>query len=297
MNRLRRHPLFFATIIGCGLLGLGEIGWLAAQVRAADRATRQLQLRRREANALVASAPPPTAANAALIESGLAAARRTRDALRAGLAGPPENADSRPPSTRPADAYFELAGYVERMRAHAQRAGVRLEAGEHFGFSDYARSGPGPDSIMAVHRERLAAERLLETLFAARPSRLLSVQREAPPLAEVASGARSDGNGSLDTFDFPAWLTVRVPGLVNATGFRISFTGTTAVLRDWLNRLVASEATFVVRSVEVDRAQDPEEAALPSADSSRPWVRHADSRFTVTLEQIELAPPPAAPDA
>jgi hypothetical protein len=26
-------------------------------------------------------------------------------------------------------------------------------------------------------------------------------------------------------------------------------------------------------------------------------VRHADSRFTVTLEQIELAPPPAAPDA
>lgn len=295
MNRLRRHPLFFAVLILSGVFALGEAWCLVAQIRAAGRAQRRLGLKRREASALAGVEPAPSEQNAKTIASDLGAARQALAAMRGALTARSGARDADPAPARPADAYFDIAEYVERMRDQAGQSAVTVRPDERFGFADYANTGPEPDLIPTVHRERVVAEYLLATLFAARPSQLIGLQRERP--VEPAAATRGEGRGSADTFDVPSSVTARLPGFVDATGFRVSFVGTTAVLRDWLNRLATFERPVVVRSVEVERAADAGTTADDGPEAARPLVPRARSRFTVTLEAINLPPPPAAPGA
>jgi len=319
MNFLRNHPLFGGGLILLGVLCVAEVVF-AVMFRGEASETRELlSMRRAELEGTAMQRPFPSPENAAAVEADLENSRQVVEAMRGSLRGSPERAVailSAPPSSR-TDAFFDLARFVERHRDRATAAGVTIRADERFGFGLYANEGPEPDLIPAVHRQKAIADYLLGVLFDARLRELVSVQREParipgtegrPDIVEIAP----PNDPTFFTVD--PRVTARVPGFVDSTGFRITFVGQTGALRDFLNRLAAFELPVLVRSVEIEPMPEPQRAqgSAPSAPSLAslfgspvqssagpavptgpvPIVSQNLSRFTVTVESIELVAPP-----
>jgi hypothetical protein len=297
--------------------------------------------------------PPPTRDVAKSIEADLARAEQALAAMEAELKGRGPAAErlrnAKVPAAR-TDAYFDLATFVERMRDTARKHDVDLKPeAARFGFAAYANEGPDTDHIEPVFRQRQVAQYLLEALLEAKPRALLAVKREAPLTkqekkmreeARLAAEAGGQPDASLeitmpegpDYFQIDSRASARVPGFVDANAFRFVFTGQTAALRQFLNRLAGFELPVLVREVEVDVASGEEAAAStdetpasseasPAAPASvvlsldpaapkpppkkaptrvstaTPIVSKALSKFTVTVEFIELVPPAAAAEA
>lgn len=177
-----------------------------------------------------------------------------------------------------------------------------------------------PRSIFSVKRERTVTKAEREARAAA------AANGEAPP----PDASADSGEDSPDYFAIDPRVTARVPGFVDTTPFRFVFTGQTSALRTFLNRLAAFDLPVLVREVEVEAAT-PEEAAaqaakegegdaapapasvaLPTtpvakaaaaksaANAARvsaavPIVAKPLSKFTVTVEFVELVTPPPPP--
>lgn len=320
MNLLRDHPLFGGALILFGVLCIAEIALALKHRGEAAEAGQLLDARRAELAGTAMQRPFPSPENAAAIEADLEDSRRVVEAMRTSLRGSTERAgaiSSSPPASR-TDAFFDLARFVERNRERAASAGVAIRADERFGFGLYANEGPEPDLIPAVHRQKAIVGFLLGVLFDARLRELVSVQREVaripgqegrPDIVEIAPP------NDATFFAVDPRVTARVPGFVDSTGFRITFVGQTGALRDFLNRLAAFELPVLVRSVEIEPMPEPQRAqgaapggtSLASLFGSRaqsgagpvvptgpvPIVSQNLSRFTVTVESIELVAPPA----
>jgi len=176
-----------------------------------------------------------------------------------------------------------------------------------------------PRAVLAVQRERplTAAERKTraDDLAAA-------IALAASDPASVIPPPVPEGSASIspDYFDLDPRLTVPDPELVEVSAFRLIFTGPTAVLRALLNQLATFELPVIVRTVEVEPATGDdllsagEEAAAPPAAAPAstvliasvprptsanrggtlaPLVPKSVSKFTVTVEFVELVPPAA----
>ena len=299
MSWLRKYPVFAPLLLALVFLVLGEIGWLGERWQAARGARKRLDQARRELRATAAVAPAPTPENVAAIAAELVHTREALAARRVLLnlpaAGANEGGNQPAPERRP-DAYFDIAAFVEAMRARAARAGIALKPDERFGFSTYANEAPESGRLGVVLRERRVVQYLLEALIDARPRELLSVQREQPveftgrPVAANPAGMRlgkSAGPGMTDYFEIDPAVSMRVPDEVETTAFRVTFVGHTAVLRTLLNKLAEFELPVVVRAVEVaPLASSPDASNRPGATPivTAPW-----SRFTVTVEFVDLA--------
>lgn len=227
------------------------------------------------------------------------------------------------------DAFFDLATYVERMKEAAAKAGVQLRPeAARVGFAQYANEGPETDRIEPVFRQRQLAEHLLTLLLEAKPDAIVAVRRERPRTkAEREAEAQALANGQPppapeggdgpDFFALDPRGSARVPGFVETSAFRLTFQGETAALRLFLNRLAAFELPFLVREIEVDpvSAEDAAAEAPPAgpapaaavlnavpaareatpaaakAPAQTPLVPRSTSRFTVTVEHVELLTP------
>jgi hypothetical protein len=192
-----------------------------------------------------------------------------------------------------AEAYFDIAAFVERMRDCAQLHGVELKPGERFGFADYTHAGPAAAEIGLVFNDRLAMETLLVALFEARPKQLIAVQRERRAGGETRSNAldaRNTATVRSDYFDWDAHASVRRPNSISARALRISFVSQTGSLRALLTKLIEGESPLVVRAVEVAPATVfvGKRADRESKDAT-PLVPRSFSRFTVTVELVESA--------
>ena len=319
MNFLRNHPLFGGALILLGVLCVAETT-LALKYRGeAEEAGQLVEARRAELAGTSMLRPFPSPENAAAVEADLESSQRVVAAMRASLRGSPERAHavlSAPPASR-TDAFFELARFVERSRERATSAGVAIRADERFGFGLYSNEGPEPDLIPAVHRQKAIVDFLLGALFDARLRELVAVQREVaripgvdgrPEIVEVAQ------QNDATFFSVDPRVTARVPGFVESTGFRITFVGQTGALRNFLNRMAEFELPVIVRSVEIEPMPEPQRAqglAQVVSNSSNlfgnqvqqpgaptqaigpvPIVSQNLSRFTVTVEFIELAASP-----
>ena len=304
MSWVRKLPAFAATLLCLGLLVLAEAASLTERMAAAREARKRLAEAGREWRELTNFRPAPTAENVALIAADLDGVTRDLAALRAKLTLSDSTAArfaiTPEPSQRP-EAFFALAAFVEAMRARAQQAGVALQPEERFGFSAYAHEAPDSSRLPAVHRERVMLQYLLEALMDAQPHQLLSVQRERPrevsgQNSRAAPGGLPEGkpasSGASDFFEPDSRLSVRTPGCIETTAFRLAFTGSTAVLRAFLNKLAEFEMPVVVRSVEVAPADQLRGSTLVQPGPA-PLVAPLGSRFTVTVEFFELTRPAA----
>lgn len=283
--------LLYVAVAGGGVL------WLVRLHRQTRHDFAMLARKQHERDQLARLSPSPSVANERAIVAEIRSAGQALETLRTALQGRDADLLAVPPPATPIDACFEIAGMVERLRTLAGQRHVSLHADERFGFASYAKAGPAISLLPAVHRQRLVAQHLVETLLEAEPRELLRVQRERPAGAasRTDSLATPDGTSDVATdFFMPdERLSLRVAGLVGTGAFRVEFTGQTQVLRLFLNELAAFRLPLVVRSIEVE----PLGAAVPDQGSrdSAPFVAATFSKFSVVVECIELLPTASAP--
>lgn len=346
MSSFRKYPVFASLITLSVIAALGE-GWcIYDRWKASRDAAKMFEAKKNELHAMGALAPAPKRDVAAAIEADLARAQHALDAMQAELKGRGPSAERLRTAKVPAartDAYFDLATFVEKTRelAKAREVELRPEA-SRFGFALYANEGPEVDRIASVFHQRQIAQFLVESLLEAKPRALISVQREAaltkkekddrdatalaavsgaPPPPDVVSPTLPEGP---DFFAIDPRASARVPGYLDATAFRLVFTGQTAALRAFLNKLASFELPVLVREVEVEpttvadntpppppvaeesgesapaansvvlttAAPKPKAvAAAPKPVGTAPIVAKPWCKFTVTVEYIELVPP------
>ena len=302
MNRFRKHPVSIACLGVLMLVILAEVA-LVGRARGQVRETRlRLAGLQSEFDALQRSRPAPTPANASLIEADLARVPPTLAALRAIFQSRQAGAllvALPPPATR-TDAFFDLSLFVEQTRTRADAARVAVKPGGRFGFGVYANEGPSEAAIGPVFRQRLILESLLALLFAAAPRDLVQVQRQR---------ITDFGAADPDCFTIDPRLSAFQAGLIETQAFRLAFTGQTAVLRRFLNALAESEMGFVICCVEIEPAGEyvgpllagtlsaadgwsvPSAASVPGKVA---LIAENLSRFTVTVEFVQLAAPAPA---
>ncbi|MBI2517886.1 MAG: hypothetical protein HYV95_13360 [Opitutae bacterium] len=292
-------------VLGLLLLYVAALGgggcWLVRTQRQAQRDIALLDRKMRERDQLMRLNPAPSQANEEAIAAELRVATQTLETLRAALQGREADALTGPPPARPLDIYFEYAGFVDRARVLAERMHVRLKGDERFGFASFTKESSAAALLPVVHRQRIVVQQMVETLLEAGPQELLFVQRERPLTVaqrslrpalspvENAHAAFVDGTDEIaaDFFLPDERLTLRAPGLVNTSAFRVEFTGQTRVLRSFLNSLAEFRLPLVVRSVEVEPLGTP--AGSLTRDPA-PLVSAASSKFSVVVECLEILP-------
>jgi len=373
VSRRNRSPVFVGALTFCAALAAGELFLIYERWSAARDAAAKLVARQTELMAMATTMPPPTREISTAIEEDLARAQTTLAAMQAELKGRGPAAErlrtARVPTAR-TDAYFDLASYVERLRERARKneVAIRPEAAR-FGFAAHANEGPELERIEPVFRQRLLAQYLMECLLDARPRAILAVKRElaltAPEreareasaaeavatVAAVADGGDPADTSSLelevpegpDYFAIDPRVSARKAGFVDTIAFKFVFTGQTAALRSFLNRLASFELPVLVREVEVELTSNEEAADFtseepaepesgptainpapssvvlsvypepsasvtsptPPASAGRaparrttevPIVTKSISKFTVTVEFVELVTPPPPPE-
>lgn len=179
-----------------------------------------------------------------------------------------------------------------------------------------------PKAISAVKRER--------------PMTKAEREARAQAMANGEVPQEDTSEDSADYFTIDPRRTARVAGYVDATAFRITFLGQTTALRTFLNKLASFELPMLVREVEVETATaeeaavepteepapaeqpaaaaptnvapsvvlstDPAPAAAPKpapkprVSTATPIVSKPLSKYTVTVEYIELVSAQPAPD-
>lgn len=336
MSSFKSHPIFYSSLVALGLVIAAE-GWLVFNRHAAAQKARAvLERRERELKAFAGVSPAPTAAMAAQVEVDHERTERALAAMQSELKGrgpAAETIGAAPVPAERADAFFDIANFVEAMRARAAKLEVAVKPNEAFGFASHANSGPEPDLIPYVFKQRLITAYLVETALEARPRRFDGVQRDRPltadqrtqlqqalaagqPEPQFASPA-AGSTGATDFFAIDRRISARRPGFVDTMAFRIAFSGQTSALRAVLNKLAGFELPLVVRSVEVEPAADlnqgaatspvpaaasldaifgsaPASGATPAADAPVPLVAENYSKFTITVEFVDLVPPAPA---
>lgn len=321
MKLLRNHPLFCA-IMAVILVVLGVQLWLVRSLGLRERLLEaEIGSRITEIERLQRQQPGPHEANVQAAQKDFNDNAKVLATMLQVLnvTGPEDLAYFEgEPSTR-TDAFFDIASFVDRMRAAAEEAQIQISEDERFGFTIYTNEGPDPELIRPVYRQRRIVEYLLGNLFPARPRALISVQREDPanllhlgeidaPPPQPPAPRAGDGRDVVhdDYFVIDPQVSARTPGYVDTMAFKIVFAGQTSALRGFLNSLAAPEIPLVVRSVEVDRNEVQEErqvvrgrrgsrdnssaqrAAVQTAEESPnvPIVAENISRFTVTVEMF-----------
>jgi len=368
MSLYRKNPVFATALTVCALLVLGE-GWLIYDRFAASRdAAKKLIEKEAELMAMRDLLPVPTRPVAAAIEADLARAQRAVAAMQTELRGRGPAAErlasAKAPSAR-TEAYFDLATFVEKTRELAKKNDVEIRPeAARLGFALYANEGPREDRIASVFHQRQVIHYIVESLLEARPRAIFSVQRERaltkaekaklayelavtaaatigatppepPPASESPSPSPLEGE-SPDLFELDPRVTARSTNFIDTVPVRVVFTGQTAVLRSFLNKLAGFELPVLVREIEVDRATAEESAAVavmpaeegtvadagdappaaasvvlslpartppaavtakpaPKPSVATPIVTKTLSKFTVTVEYLDLVPAAAAP--
>ncbi len=354
----RKSPLFIGALTLCGVLALGEAALIYERWAALRSAQKKLSERQNELANMASVMPPPSRKIAAEIEEDLARAQAALASMRAELKGRGAIVEKLRTAKAPAartDAYFDLATYVEKMREVARKndVAIHLEA-SRFGFAAYANEGPENDRIEPVFRQRQVIQYLTEALLEAKPTALLAIKRE-PTLSKAERQARDEALAAAmanaqpgvpldlsgvpeiampdgpDYFKINPQASVKKPGFIETEAYRFIFSGQTAALRTFLNRLAAFEIPVLVREVEVVPAANdeinverapaeeqpaeepaagegaasivlaPKAAKAPAAKAPRgqtaaPIVTRPISKFTVTVEFVHLVTP-AAPAA
>lgn len=315
MSFIRKNPLFAFALIVCGVLALAELAFIYERFAASRAAVKRLAQRETDLQSMAQLTPPPTRDVATAIEADLAKAQKALLSMQEELKGRGPAAEriraAKVPAVR-TDAYFDLATFVEKSREFARKHDVEIRAdAARFGFAAYTNEGPMQDHIEPVFRQRQIAQYLVEALLEARPRSLFTVKRERTrskadreaQAAAIASGQTPleiTGEEGPDYFTIDPRVTARAPGFIDTTAFQFVFTGQTAALRTFLNRLAAFELPVLVREVEVETATVEESAPVAVTEEAAAAAAADPAAPTVTPNSVVLTvspPKPVAPVA
>jgi hypothetical protein len=278
MPRLTSPRLALVLLCVCALAVLVEATLLYPAWRGARRAAAEWRQRQAELNRLAQHAPALTPENVSALAEEVRVAELCRDAWRDALEVPAAVVAAPATST---DAFFDLAAFVREMDRQARAAAIEVRADEAFGFASHARTGPEGALIPIVHRQRVLAQHVLATLFAAQPRRLLGVQRDRP--AGDGSAGTTD-----DFFRLERARQSRRPDVGGVAMLRVAFVGRTSTLRAFLNGLASSAIPIGVLSVEAEPLPSDDRSESHERAVTGPGLSPTDSKFTVVVEWLEV---------
>jgi hypothetical protein len=161
-----------------------------------------------------------------------------------------------------------LAGLWDECRGQAAWSDVPFPRGDGLSAFGVSPGESAPERIVALWATAGGVAHVVGQLIEAGPTAVTAVR----PLPEALPDS--------------GWTAarVRLAGVAGLEGraYRVEFTGATAVLRDFLNRLVQSDWPVFVRSVEF----------LPeTAESSRDQTRRPRPVFRVVVECVQWREP------
>jgi hypothetical protein len=329
MASFKNNPAFFTSLLLIGAVTSGQAWLIFSQRAETKRIIGEVEQKQQVLQRFAYSSPFSSRENAAAVEADRIHAQETLAGIRKALQASSELVEQIEKAKVPAtstDAFFDLASFVENMRASAAKAEVIVPPGSWFGFTTYSSTGPSGDQIPLVFRQRQYVEYLLGALFSAKPREIRAVERSRPLSAAQkaaiqaaidqgnAAPTTSEGTSSESAADFfviDPRTSASNQGFVDTAPFRLTFSGTTEVLRNFLNELAQFKLPVVVRSVEVEPLDKSQISAPPSpaapaaspfggvfgqsADAGgvpvaevKPLVEQIDSLFVVTVEFIKL---------
>jgi Tfp pilus assembly protein PilE len=333
MASFKSNPLFFSSLLVLGALTAGQAWLVFSQRGQLSKVNAEIAQKTATLNNFATQNPFPEQSNLTALEADLEQARKTNAEIREVLRATSDIAANMAAAPVPAsstDAFFDIANFVERIRAAAAAAEVKIDEKNRLGFFTYVNEGPPRDLIASVFTQRQHIEYLLGALLKARPAEILTVQRERPLTAEQQRRIReahdagqptpqftTGGDNNVDHFTIDARTSSRVPNFVNASAYRLTFRGNTLALRALLNELARFELPVVVRSVEVSPLAASTAAAAPAPAATslasifggspaagatpavveKPIVEQTDSRFSVTVEFVSLVDKNVAAEA
>jgi hypothetical protein len=322
MASFKSYPILSVSLLVIGAVTIGQIYLMIFQRIQTKLLAADIEQRQNLVQNFIHEIPFPSRSNQIAIAVERKQVEKTREEIRNLLRADTEPArkiqEAKVPSDRP-DAYFDLANFVEKLRAEASRTKVIIAPDNRFGFASYANTGPEQDVIPLVFIQRQYAEYLMIALLTeSAPAEFVSLQRERPTSFEqkrlqeegllnsnISSGVE-DNSTSGDYFVIDRRISAKVPGFVDTVAFRIVFTGGTDALRRFLNKLAAFDLPVVVRSVEVAALNKSDAHSTTAPTNSleslfgqslgktelnavqKPLVEPTKSRFTVTVEFLSL---------
>jgi len=333
MDSVKRYPVLTAVLALCVAAFAVESFFLWRFNTQVTVAQRNLQTAQSTAQNLEKASPAPTDDNKAAALKNVDDLQATLDKVTKTLSDTPLKVTDIP--TNGADLLIDIQSYVTNLQAKAKDRDVTLPADPNFAFgmSMYVGkvSPPAPDKIAAVYTQMKVLDYILGHLMGDaklddQKMKITSVMRENVAAMSSGPGAApvvATDSSVTDVFVIPPSLSARGPG-VNTLAFQIEFVGYTESLRLLLTDLKNFEMPLVVRSIQVEHADESEfdssatpTAAAPSpelnlprtataaeraaaradAAARKPVVAENLSRFTLVIEYIQLPQPAPTPAA
>lgn len=296
------HRQMAAGLMALVLAVLFAEVWVLIESRnAAMTAQRLLTPRKNEWMRLSALDPAPTAAQSAQIDDELAKSEENLAALWATLEAVGHRS-VRPDGTAgfsevQREAGPDVAELIRGLREQARQAAVSVRPEETFGFAAIGADRPPPEPAGLSQRELEATDFVIRTLFAARPTKFVAARRvrmhsPASRSPRKRKKEAEDPGDAGETLELDSRLSVREPGLIEASALRLTFTGCTITLRQFLNRLLDGDHLVAINEVAVEPAEAARDAPREKHAGSEAvalLVPDGLSRFTVTVECCELA--------
>ncbi len=317
MAFFKKNPLLCLSIL-VGLLAFGAGTFLAVSASGkVAGAQRNLNSAQSQLKSLLSSDPAPTAANRDASEQNIEALLARLADIRADLQRGSRLRISEDGVGVMASIQQYISEFQRMVSSHTGTDGkakpISTPAEFGFGFEQYlkeARPYENVDLTRKLDKQRQILSFLLIQLINANPDSIDAVEREVREL-------RSDRNKPRGDLQISPAISARVPGAIDTLAFRLTFTGYTDVLRSFINSLAGFELPIVVRSVEVSRPSGRETVAVNTSDqggfdalfgglgvaaqlqetvteAQKPIISENISKFTVTVEFIEVVLPAAA---
>lgn len=325
MASFKNNPAFFTSLLFIGAVTVTQAWLTYSQHAEAARLVGEVEKKQVTLKNFASAQPFPSRENSAAVEKDRIQAEKTLAEIRRELQATSELAKKLAAAKVPAtstDAFFDLANFVEHLRESSTKAGVTIPLNSWFGFATYSSTGPIGELIEPVFKQRQYVEYLMDALLEAKPREVRAVERTRPLTAEQkaalltapgtapVSATGANAEVPADYFVIDPRTSAQLEGFVATDAFRLTFTGTTDVLRSLLNELALFKLPVVVRSVEVEPkdkgASTTTSSRPPAAPASpfgifgqdaataapleevKPLIDQNDSIFVVTVEFIKL---------
>jgi hypothetical protein len=172
-----------------------------------------------------------------------------------------------------------LDNTIHELQHSADALGITVPGKKDYWFSFAPqKSATEFKNVEMLTYQLMDVKDLCDIMFGAKISDLVLIKRVA---------ASSDENNATD---FLTDKKASTNEYAIVTPYELRFQGFSAELARVLDRMITAKRCFVVRSVAVDRAPAPEDAALANPMPFNPMMRGMDPRYM-------RMPPPTAPGA
>ncbi|NBB79419.1 MAG: hypothetical protein GVY36_08240 [Verrucomicrobia bacterium] len=325
MGFIKKNLVFSVVLLVC-LLAFAAGAYLTyAEIARISQQEQTLRSAKTQLNSVLNADPSPTEANVEATRKNVRELTAELESIRTSL----EQGARLNMSTDGIQVMASIQQFItdyqkkaeQNIRQDDEAVPISLPDDFAFGFEQYIDEATIPDDpevIPVLDKQRQIISYLLNKLFSADPHSIESVKREVLENKSVAEGAGDRRRNRSEGFKINPAISASVPGAIETLGFRLTFTGHTDTLRKFLNSLARFDLPIIVRSVEVERAENQVETVTPADNASnlnaifgvfgdeaaaeenvepeevqKPVIAENVSSFTVTLEFIEVVLPEA----